>query len=227
MKITKEEAYNDAVYHLNKYVYPKLKHLNKKLEPQQLAAVCMFIYNAGENSFEGSKLCNAINNNESDEKIREAFSIVRKAGGGRSYGLIDRNGFSGSVYCCKDIRKCIVIKPTIAGSPDIRYYEYDSPNSRDPIQNDDLTFEVRNFNNVIDDIKKFQTESIEQTIVYTLPPNITKDILKQYGIHVGDKGRITTDISWDDAKNITSKSNKKWFNKNTSKQTRWYKHRSR
>ncbi|MBE6453476.1 MAG: lysozyme [Alphaproteobacteria bacterium] len=101
---TKEDGYDDVVAHLDKYVYPQLEHINKVLEAQEMAAVCMFIYNTDEGAFKNSMVCVAINNNESDKKVREAFSIIRSVGGLRSYGLINRHGFEGYVFCCENIK---------------------------------------------------------------------------------------------------------------------------
>ena len=150
-KTTKEAAYEDVVAHLDKYVYSQFKHINRVLDDQEISATCMFIYNTDEGAFSESMLCKAINDNAGDKKVREAFSIIRSVNGERSYGLINRHGFEGYVFCCEGIEDLVNIKPTIAGSPDIKYYEYGQRNKRDPLENSDLTFVTRDIDKVAKD----------------------------------------------------------------------------
>lgn len=205
---TKEDGYDDVVAHLEKYVYPQLEHINKILESQEIAAVCMFIYNTDEGAFKDSMLCVAINNDASDEKIREAFSIIRSVGGLRSYGLINRHGFEGYVFCCENIKDLIDIKPTIAGSPDITYYEYGTKNKKDPLENADKTFVVRDIEEVKKDAEKFKTDNYSKCIVCMLPQEKAQEVLNLFGIHIDENGKITRDITWEEAQEIAKQSTK-------------------
>ncbi len=210
---TKEDGFEDVVAHLEKYVYPQLEHINKILESQEIAAVCMFIYNTDEGAFKDSMLCVAINNDASDEKIREAFSIIRSVGGIRSYGLINRHGFEGYVFCCENIEELINIKPTIAGSPDIKYYQY-GKSKRNPLENDDKTFVVRDIEEVMKDAEKFKTDDYKKCIVFMLPQEKAKEVLEKYGFHVDEQGKLKKDITWEEAQEILSKSTEKQEKKN-------------
>ncbi len=192
MTTTKEKAYEDVVAHLDKYVYPQLEHINKELLPNQLAATCMFVYNTDEGAFKESKLCNAINKNCDDVKIREAFSIIRSVGGKRSYGLINRHGFEGYIWCQEDLSQCVFLKPTIAGSPDITYYEYGTKNKKDPLENADNTFVVRDIESVEKDAKRFTTYDLSRSIISMLPQNKRDSILKANNITVDEKGKMKT-----------------------------------
>lgn len=219
---TKEAAFEDLIAHLDKYVYAQFKHINRVLEDQEIAAVCMFIYNTDEGAFKGSMLCIAINSNASDEKVREAFSIIRSVNGNRSYGLIKRHGFEGYIFCCENMEDLINLKPTIAGSPDIKYYEYSPKDKKNPLENPDKTFITRNIEDVKKDVEKFKTNDFKKCIVYMLPLEKAKEVLKKYGFHVDENGKIKTDISWEEAQKISSKHNKK-----SAKKLKLQKHKSR
>lgn len=204
METTKEKAYYDVIAHLNKFVYPQLEHINKKLSPQQIAAICMFIYNTDESAFKKSMLCNAINNNADDEKIREAFSIVRSVGGKRSRGLMKRRGLEGYIYCCESLEDFVLIIPGIAGSPNITYYKYGPYNKKDPLENSDKTFVVRDIEDIEKDVKKFVTSKYDQTIVAMLPKDKAEEVLKQYGFVKDASGIVKKDITWEEAQQISS-----------------------
>ena len=168
----------------------------------------MFIYNTDEGAFNGSMLCKAINSKASDEKVREAFSIIRSVNGNRSYGLINRHGFEGYVFCCKNMEDLINLTPTIAGSPDIKYYEYGKDSKKDPLENIDETFVVRDIEKVAKDAEKFKTNNFKKCIVYMLPQEKAKEVLEKYGFHVDENNKLKKDISWEEAQEISSKHNK-------------------
>ncbi len=206
---TKEASYEDVVAHLDRYVYAQFKHINRVLEDQEIGGTCMFIYNTDEGAFNGSMLCKAINSKASDEKVREAFSIIRSVKGKRNYGLINRHGFEGYVFCCESIKDLVNLKPTIAGSPDIKYYEYGSGNKKDPLENPDKTFVTRDIEQVFEDAEKFKTNDYKKCIIYMLPEEKADEALKKFGVHVDENGKIKSDITWEEAQEISSKHNKK------------------
>ena len=208
MTTTKEKAYKDVIAHLDKSVYSQFAHINKELSPQEIASVCMFIYNTGENAFNKSTLCKAINNDADDETIREAFSLIRSVNGERNYGLIDRHGFEGYIFCCENIDDFIMLKPSIVGSPDIKYYEYGKKNKKDPLMNEDKTFVTRNIEEVQKDAEKFKTDNFKKCIIYMLPDEQAKMVLEQFGYSVDEHGKLKKDISWEQAQEIASKSSK-------------------
>lgn len=208
-KTNKKDAYDDVVAHLDKYVYSQFKHINKVLEEQEISAICMFIYNTGNNAFNETMLCKAINNNADDKKVREAFSIIRSVKGKRNYGLINRHGFEGYVFCCENIKDLVNLKPTIAGSPDIKYYEYGSGNKKDPLENHDKTFVTRDIEQVFNDAEKFKTNDYKKCIIYMLPEEKADEALKKFGVYVDENGKIKSDITWEEAQEISSKHNKK------------------
>lgn len=209
MTTTKEKAYKDVIAHLDKSVYSQFANINKELSPQEIASVCMFIYNTGENAFNKSTLCKAINNDADDETIREAFSLIRSVNGQRNYGLINRHGFEGYIFCCENIDDFIMLKPSIVGSPDIKYYEYGKKDKKNPLMNEDKTFVTRNIEEVQKDTEKFKTDNFNKSIIYMLPDEQAKMVLEQFGYSVDEHGKLKKDISWERAQEIASKSSKR------------------
>ena len=198
--VTREEAEAAVVRHMEKYVYPQLCHINKELSPEQLMAVNMFIYNTDENAFRNSKVCRAINDNADETKMREAFSYYRSVNGKRSYGLINRRGFEGYLWSCGNLADVLLMSPKLAGSPDIRYYEYPNARSRNPHENPDETFVVRQKDEVKRDLEKFKVSNLSQSILGNTTPEICDNLCDKYGIYeknnqIKQMRVITTDNS--------------------------------
>lgn len=182
MTITQTEATQAVARHMEKYVYPQFRHITRKLTSEQLLAVSMFIYNTDESAFQKSKVCSAVNANESDEKVCEAFSYYRSVNGKRSYGLINRRGFEGRVWTCGDISSVLILSPNVAGSKHIKYFEYPNARSRDPIENDDGTFRVRKIKDVSKDMERYKVSSINKSLLGNIPEECRNELIKKYGI---------------------------------------------
>ena len=181
--VTRKDAAAAVTKHMEKYVYPQLRHINKELAPEQLVAVNMFIYNTDENAFRNSKVCRAINDNADETKMREAFSYYRRVNGERSYGLINRRGFEGYLWSCGNLADVLLMSPKLAGSPDIRYYEYPNARSRNPHENPDETFVVRQKDEVKLDLEKFKVSNLSQSILGNTTPEICDNLCDKYGIY--------------------------------------------
>ena len=181
--VTRKDAAAAVTKHMEKYVYPQLCHINKELSPEQLMAVNMFIYNTDENAFRNSKVCRAINDNADETKMREAFSYYRSVNGKRSYGLINRRGFEGYLWSCGNLADVLLMSPNLAGSQDIRYFEYPDTDSRNPHENPDETFVVRQKDEVKRDLEKFKVSNLSQSILGNTTPEICDDLCDKYGIY--------------------------------------------
>ncbi len=185
-KVTHDEAVAAVKRHLEKYVYPQLKYINRELSAEQLLAVEMFIYNNDEGKFKSSKVCCAVND---DYKVREAFSYYRNVGGKRNFGLLNRNGFTGWLYEA-NMADILCLNKNIIGSKDMKYYQYPNKHSRNPLENDDRTFVVRELAEVNADIKaKFTASTIKESIVGQLHPDIAKELIAKYNI-VEQDGKV-------------------------------------
>ena len=189
MTITKSAAVDAVQRHLNKYVYPQLNHIVETLSLNQLAAVCSFIYNTNEKEFKNSCVCKAINEDASDnKKIREAFSMYRNVKGKRSYGLINANGLRGYIYSSnKNIMHILVLKDSFMGSPDICCYSM--KDHKNPKENVDGSFVLRELGEVKDDFDKFKTPNIKDTPLDKLPETMRDELVEKYSIEVED-GRL-------------------------------------
>lgn len=181
--VTRKDAAAAVTKHMEKYVYPQLRHINKELTPEQLMAVNMFIYNTDENAFRNSKVCRAINDNADETKMREAFSYYRRVNSERSYGLINRRGFEGYLWSCGNLADVLLMSPKLAGSPDIRYFEYPNARSRNPHENPDETFVVRQKDEVKRDLEKFKVSNLSQSILGNTTPEICDNLCDKYGIY--------------------------------------------
>ena len=196
-QITHDEAVAAVLTHLDKYVYPQLRYITRKLTPEQLLATEMFIYNNDEGKFKTSRVCQAVNENC---KVREAFSLYRSVGGERSYGLINRNGFIGWVYYAQ-ISDILCLNKNIIGSKDVKYYQYPTDKSRNPLKNKDGSFVVRELTTINQEIKSlFASSSISQSLVGQVHPSIRKELIPKYNITTDEYGKLTaennTPINW-------------------------------
>lgn len=187
MTITKEEAFAAVVSHSEKYVYPQLEHIKHELSPNQLAAVCSFIYNTDEQAFSNSRVCKAINAKASDNEMRQAFSMYRSVNGSRSYGLIAANGYRGYLWCT-DIKEVLTKRPTFIGSPDMRYYEM--KDKRNPQENSDGSFIPLDVGVVHKGFQKFNAPSIDSSVIGNMPPQIKLQLTEKYGISE-QEGRLS------------------------------------
>ncbi len=185
MTITKEDAVAAVQRHLNKYVYPQLEYINKPLSLNQLTAVCSFIYNTDEREFKNSSVCEAINTNGSDNKVREAFSMFRSVNGKRSYGLINANGLRGYIYSSsQNIMEILTLDSSFMGSPDIRCYVM--KDSKNPKENEDRSFVLREINNIKEDFDKFKTNNIEATPLNKLPKSMRDELISKYSVQLNN-----------------------------------------
>ncbi len=178
-KVTHDEAVAAVKRHLEKYVYPQLKYINRELSAEQLLAVEMFIYNNDEGKFKSSKVCCAVND---DYKVREAFSYYRNVGGKRNFGLLNRNGFTGWLYEA-NMADILCLNKNIIGSKDLKYYLYPNKHTRNPLENEDGTFVVRELTEVNAEIKsKFTASNLKESIVGQLSPDIAGELIAKYNI---------------------------------------------
>lgn len=191
MTITKEGAVAAVQRHLNKYVYPQLEHINKPLSLNQLTAVCSFIYNTDEREFKNSSVCRTINANGSDDEVREAFSMFRSVNGKRSYGLINANGLRGYLYgSSKNIMEILTLDSSFMGSPDIKCYIM--KDSRNPKENENGSFVLREIDDVKKDFDKFKTNDIDATPLNKLPKSMRDELISEYSVQLNDNNTSLT-----------------------------------
>ncbi len=185
-KVTHDEAIAAVLAHLERSIYPQLKHITRKLTPEQLLATEMFIYNINDTKFKNTRVCKAINK---DYKVREAFSLYRSAGGKRDYGLINRNGYTGWLYE-SNMADILCLNKNIIGSKDLKYYLYPNKHTRNPLENEDGTFVVRELTEVNAEIKsKFTASNLTESIVGQLSPDIAGELIAKYNI-VEQDGKV-------------------------------------
>ena len=185
-KVTHDEAIAAVLAHLERSIYPQLKHITRKLTPEQLLATEMFIYNINDTKFKNTRVCKAINK---DYKVREALSLYRSAGGKRDYGLINRNGYTGWLYE-SNMADILCLNKNIIGSKDLKYYLYPNKHTRNPLENEDGTFVVRELTEVNAEIKsKFTASNLTESIVGQLSPDIAGELIAKYNI-VEQDGKV-------------------------------------
>lgn len=95
--ITKQQALQYKMYHIEKRCYPYMKEL--ALNQNQFDAICSFIYNMGGGAFMESTLRKKIIANASCDEITAQFMRWDKDNGEVLAGLVKRRKIEAELFC--------------------------------------------------------------------------------------------------------------------------------